>query len=211
MFRALLAVVSAALCAGAVAGCSASVRGVASPAQAAATSTARSTAAGELPGGVQPTCFVGGACDGPTGSTLPVGLVCSPLHAAMATFDEQARAMSPGGQVSTPGSGPATGALTDLVIDVVDRCGYQVMVEIADQYPDPLYGWLRSTAVSAMGEISALPAGLRCADLSRLGFTPQQAVDYWFLWGSPGLMDADSNGVPCETVWADVARYMPST
>ena len=25
-------------------------------------------------------------------------------------------------------------------------------------------------------------------------------MDYWFLWGAPALMDADGNGVPCETV-----------
>jgi hypothetical protein len=100
-------------------------------------------------------------------------------------------------------------ALTDSVIQVVDQCGYQVMVIIADQYPDPLYSWLNSTAASALGEISALPDGLRCAELSTLGLGPKQAVDYWFLWGAPELMDADRNGIPCETIWSDVERYMP--
>ena len=94
--------------------------------------------------------------------------------------------------------------------EVVDRCGYQVMVVVAGRYPDPLSGWLRSTAVSALGEISALPPGLRCADLADLGLGPKQAVDYWFLWGAPGLMGADKNGIPCETVWSDVAQYLPA-
>jgi hypothetical protein len=35
-------------------------------------------------------------------------------------------------------------------------------------------------------------------------------VDYWFLWGMPPLMDADANGIPCETVWPDVAQYVPA-
>ncbi len=84
------------------------------------------------------------------------------------------------------------------------------MVDIASQYPEPLHSWLRSTAVSALGEISALPEGLRCADLATFGLGPKQAVDYWFLWGAPGLMDADKDMIPCETIWPDVETYMPS-
>jgi hypothetical protein len=111
----------------------------------------------------------------------------------------------------TTGSNAALSALTDVVIGVVERCGYQVMVDIADRYQDPLYSWMRSTAVSALGEISALPDGLRCADLSTLGLGPKQAVDYWFLWGASDLMDADRNGIPCETVWPEIVSYMPPT
>jgi hypothetical protein len=84
------------------------------------------------------------------------------------------------------------------------------MVDIAGQYPDPLYTGLLQTAVSALGEISALPPGLRCVELQRLGLGPKQAVDYWFFWGGPSLMDADGDGIPCETIWSDVAVYLPS-
>ncbi|WP_430699187.1 DUF732 domain-containing protein [Modestobacter italicus] len=143
--------------------------------------------------------------------TAPAGQPCSPLSAAVTSFHQQVQAAFPGGEMPTTGSNAALSALTDVVLEVVDLCGYQVMVDIADQYPDPLYTWLHSTAVSALGEISALPDGLRCAELSMLGLGPKQAVDYWFLWGAPDLMDADRNGVPCETVWPEVARYVPST
>jgi hypothetical protein len=141
---------------------------------------------------------------------VPARPTCSPLQAAVTLFDQEVREAFPGGQIPATGSSPALSALTDVVIEVVDGCGYQVMVDIANQYPDPLYSWLRSTAVSALGEISALPDGLRCSDLATFGLGPKQAVDYWFLWGAPGLMDADENGIPCETIWPDVERYMPS-
>lgn len=49
-----------------------------------------------------------------------------------------------------------------------------------------------------------IPAGERCADLGladdRSGF--QTAVAYWMLEGAPGRMDADGNGIPCETVFS---------
>jgi hypothetical protein len=154
-------------------------------------------------------CLVGDACDDPAGSLPPAELVCSPLPAAMTAFDEQLQAAIPGGDVLDSQITAALGDLTGLVIKVVDQCGYQVMIDIANQYPDPVYRWLTDTAVSALGEISALPAGERCADLKALGLGPKQAVDYWFLWDGPALMDADLDGIPCETVWADVDRYMP--
>jgi hypothetical protein len=126
----------------------------------------------------------------------------------MAAFDAEVRSAFPDGGPSSETS--AERMLGTLVLDVVNRCGYQVMIDIAYQYPNPLYGWLRSLAYFSLGEISALPEGLRCAELKDFGLGPKQAVDYWFLWGSPALMDADVNGIPCETVWQDVGRYMPS-
>jgi hypothetical protein len=166
----------------ALAGCAVPVHGRASaaPRTAAAPSTAGTTR-GTIPGGAEPTCLVGDTCDDDGGSPAPAGVVCAPLPAAMTAFDRLARAAYPGGQL--PGGGPAAAPspLTDLVLDVVDRCGFQVMVDVADQYPDPLWSWLRTTAVSALGEIGALPDGLRCADLAALGLGPKQSVDYWFL------------------------------
>lgn len=141
---------------------------------------------------------------------VPAGVTCSPLPAAMTVFDQKVRAALPSGRIPTTGSSRDLSDLTNLVIEVVDRCGYQMMIDIANQYPNPFFGWLRSTAASALGEISALPGGLRCADLAASGLGPKQAVDYWFFWGAPGIMDADKNGIPCETIWPNVARYMPS-
>jgi hypothetical protein len=212
----LLAGVSGALLVMTLAGCSISVSPLVSssdtPAATSSTATPTSTSSsksGSLPGGAQASCLVDD-CEDTTGPVVPVGLVCSPLPTAMSAFDEQVSAVLPDGQDPATTSGSTEGKLTDLVIDVVDRCGFQVMVDVANQYRDPLYGWLIGTAVSALGEISALPEGERCADLSALGLGPKQAVDYWFLWSGPPQMDADLDGIPCETVWPDVARYMPA-
>jgi hypothetical protein len=155
-------------------------------------------------------CLVGDRCgEGKREVPAPFEIVCTPLPAAMTAFDEKVQGALPPGRSSDAQVTAALGDLTDLVIGVVDVCGYQVMVDVANQYQQPVYGWLRSTAVSALGEISALPSGKRCADLKALELGPKQAVDYWFLWGGPPLMDADLDGVPCETVWPDVQQYMP--
>jgi hypothetical protein len=57
--------------------------------------------------------------------------------------------------------------------------------------------------------IAALPAGLFCRDLDSQGYSYGEAVEYWALHGEPDQMDADLNGIPCETVYspADVAAY----
>jgi hypothetical protein len=61
---------------------------------------------------------------------------------------------------------------------------------------------------AAIGE----PAGQSCADLGLpddwSGY--QRAVAYWMLEGAPDRMDADGNGIPCETVFstATVADYL---
>jgi len=211
--RALIAVL-AGLTVAALTACSVSVRGLPSPAEAATTSSApspSSAAHAGLPGGAQRSCLVADNCgDEDTAAASLTHLVCAPLPSALASFDAVAGARFPGGSLPTTGGDAVWSAVDDLVLQVVDRCGFGVMVLVADQYPDPLYTWLVRTAAFDLGEISALPDGLRCAELQTLGLGPKQAVDYWFLWGMPPLMDADSNGIPCETIWPDVAQYMPS-
>ena len=50
---------------------------------------------------------------------------------------------------------------------------------------------------------------LLCRDLKSRAYSYAAAVDYWRLHGQPGAMDADANGIPCETVYprADVASF----
>ncbi len=43
--------------------------------------------------------------------------------------------------------------------------------------------------------------GLFCRDLEAAGFDFAQAVAYWLTEGAPERMDADKNGIPCETVY----------
>jgi hypothetical protein len=62
----------------------------------------------------------------------------------------------------------------------------------------------------ALGDLFLEPDGLRCADLQALGYGAKDAVDHWFLCGAPPLMDADADGIPCETVFPDVERYLPA-
>lgn len=46
-----------------------------------------------------------------------------------------------------------------------------------------------------------LPAGLLCRDLLASGHSYGDALSYWYYWGMPDRMDADQNGIPCETVY----------
>ena len=58
-----------------------------------------------------------------------------------------------------------------------------------------------TAATSALPPVTDLPAGLLCKDLAAKGRTYQDAVAYWRAHGQPGNMDADGNGIPCETVY----------
>lgn len=63
-----------------------------------------------------------------------------------------------------------------------------------------------STVPTPYWEIYSLPSGLLCRDLRDQGYSYQNAYDYWVYWNRPSNMDIDSNGVPCETVWAPNER-----
>jgi len=43
--------------------------------------------------------------------------------------------------------------------------------------------------------------GLMCSDVASLGHAYAAALVYWVREGAPARMDADSNGIPCETVY----------
>ncbi|MCU1451994.1 MAG: serine/threonine protein kinase [Acidimicrobiales bacterium] len=46
-----------------------------------------------------------------------------------------------------------------------------------------------------------MAGGLFCVDLYMAGVSYAEAVGYWYSQGSPARMDADGNGIPCETVY----------
>lgn len=52
-----------------------------------------------------------------------------------------------------------------------------------------------------VGDVLEQPAGLFCRDLRAIGYSYSAAVDYWRQHGQPDRMDADLDGVPCETVY----------
>jgi hypothetical protein len=46
-----------------------------------------------------------------------------------------------------------------------------------------------------------LPAGLLCRHLQKIGYGFGEALAYWVREGAPQRMDADNDGIPCETVY----------
>jgi len=54
---------------------------------------------------------------------------------------------------------------------------------------------------TTLSPIAALDPGLFCRDLAALGYGYSDAVAYWTRERSPERMDADRNGIPCETVY----------
>jgi hypothetical protein len=128
----------------------------------------------------------------------------------MHAFDDAAGAIFPSGRVSANGTASQMRELDRVVAAVVDGCGFMVLADVADQYEGAVYDTLLDSAFTALGALFYEPTGLRCADLQERGYGAKDAVDYWFLWGSPPLMDADANGIPCQTVFPDVDRYLPA-
>jgi hypothetical protein len=55
-----------------------------------------------------------------------------------------------------------------------------------------------------------IPSGLFCRDLFALGHPFSVAYEYWDWDGRPDRMDADRNGIPCETVYPpeEIAAYL---
>lgn len=52
------------------------------------------------------------------------------------------------------------------------------------------------------GSTLGLPSGLMCKDLRSRGLDYGSAVEYWIAEGFPDRMDADGNGIPCETIYS---------
>lgn len=60
---------------------------------------------------------------------------------------------------------------------------------------------------TTLGAVIDLPGGLFCRDLVGMGYGYAAAAEYWEREGMPERMDADRNGIPCETVYpADQIR-----
>jgi len=73
----------------------------------------------------------------------------------------------------------------------------QAPVIIAPQQ-DPTTVYQYSPAYTSVFD---LPSGLYCRDLKAMGYSYSQATSYWYYHGRPAMMDADLNGIPCETVY----------
>jgi len=54
---------------------------------------------------------------------------------------------------------------------------------------------------ASLDTVGGYATDLSCRDLADRGTSYDQAVVYWILEGAPDRMDADGNGIPCETVY----------
>lgn len=70
-----------------------------------------------------------------------------------------------------------------------------------------------TTPLPTPGNVLAEPAGLFCRDLRGRGYSYSAAVAYYEAHGHTDQMDADKNGIPCETVYprADIVAYWPQS
>lgn len=77
------------------------------------------------------------------------------------------------------------------------------------QYPASVVRAELGTGSGSSGTTVAPPrgldTGLTCAQLKARGVGAADAVSYFVSQGSPSRMDADGNGIPCETVYADIS------
>lgn len=53
--------------------------------------------------------------------------------------------------------------------------------------------------------VGSLPAGLSCQDLRNNSLSYVAAFQYWRMHGNPVAMDANRDGIPCETVYSAAA------
>lgn len=58
-----------------------------------------------------------------------------------------------------------------------------------------------TVTTTSLAPVGDLEAGLFCRDLYPLGYGYSEAVAYWTKEDQPDRMDADHNGIPCETVY----------
>ena len=75
--------------------------------------------------------------------------------------------------------------------------------------PETTIATVIATTSTTVTPVADLGSGLFCRDLRPGGYTYAEAVRYWMVEGRPDRMDADRNGIPCETVYpaSEVVAY----
>ncbi|MFN8049967.1 MAG: excalibur calcium-binding domain-containing protein [Acidimicrobiales bacterium] len=82
--------------------------------------------------------------------------------------------------------------------------------DVIRQFGDKPFGASTTTSTSTTVKIGGIPSGLTCGQLRSRGVDVGTALDYYVAQGSPTRMDADGNGIPCETVYSDAAKVWRS-
>ena len=70
------------------------------------------------------------------------------------------------------------------------------------QAPDRPAWQLPMFAGEVVRTTTALAGGLFCRDVEAAGYSFEEALAYWIREGRPARMDADGNGIPCETLYS---------
>ena len=75
---------------------------------------------------------------------------------------------------------------------------------------ETVYSVSEVDAVLEFDAADVVPAGKLCRDVDAAGYGFAEALAYWVREGEPARMDADHNGLPCETVyaWGDILAVM---
>jgi serine protease Do len=97
--------------------------------------------------------------------------------------------------------------IADMGFGYYEAVGYWIREGHPDRMDADLNG-LPCETVFSQAEVDGFYAsvllesdGLFCRDFFDFGSFYNEAVAYWILWGLPDRMDADLNGIPCETVY----------
>ena len=125
-------------------------------------------------------------------ATLPAGLFCRDLYPRGYSYSAAVRYWNLNGNP-----------------DQMDADRNGIPCETVYPPDDVSAYWSGRDAPPAFDDPQPLPAGLYCRDLHARGLTYSDAVAYWWAEGLPDRMDADLNGIPCETVYPadDVAGF----
>lgn len=88
-----------------------------------------------------------------------------------------------------------------------------VPVTTTSNAPPPTTAPTPAAPTSAPGVESGDGPVLLCKDLKAKGYNYSEAVIYWTTHGLPEALDADKNGIPCETVYSEreVTLYWGAT
>lgn len=127
------------------------------------------------------TVVMAGCCGGLTSDTIPTPATAAPSPPATTAATRPTTTTSPSTENSTV---VTTSITTSTTATTVATTTTVPLPELPDDVP-----------------VEALAWGLFCRDLADAGFDYPQAVAYWQAEGRPARMDADEDGIPCETVY----------
>ena len=117
-----------------------------------------------------------------------------------------------GDKTSSPDTTTVPTAVTTPSTSTTIASSTSVAVAPTSTTPPPVVVVQTSVVAPPIATNQGLPSGLYCRDLAARGYSFSDALWYWEREGYPSRMDADKNGIPCETVYpkSAIEVYFPS-